>query len=63
MSRRATVIVLTLSVLMWAAGVSVFLFAESWWRLFGVVLFSFAIPLFIWAGRALRGTRGTEPSQ
>jgi hypothetical protein len=63
MSRRVAVCLLILAVSMWAAGASVFLFAESWWRMIGIVLFSFAIPLAILAGRALRRRQELKPSR
>lgn len=63
MSRRVAVWVLIFAVLMWGVGAFVFLFAESWWRLIGVVVYSATIPLFIPAGRALRRPQDSEPSQ
>lgn len=61
MTRGGATTLLLLAILMCAAGAFIYLFAESWWRLIGLLLFSFAAPLVVWARRSLRRPRGPGP--
>ncbi|WP_309069024.1 hypothetical protein [Microbacterium sp.] len=54
MTKPRAVTLLVISIAAWAAGVAVYLFADSWWRLPGLLAMTVCIPLATVAGRALR---------
>lgn len=55
MSMRAAILLIVVAIIVYLCGSGLLLFADEFgWRLVGVVMGPFAIPLAIWGGRALR---------